>query len=243
MELDGRVALVTGGAVRLGRALALALAGEGVRLAIHYNASAGPAEAAVGEIKALGGEAVALQADLSRSDQAVSVVERAAEHFGEVDILLNSAAIFEAADLAHTTEAVWDRHFAINLKSPFFLAQAFAAQVGKERPAHIVSIADWRGDRLDPAYLAYSLTKAGIMSMTRALALALAPNIQVNAIAPGAILPPPGRDQAYLDGLAQAIPLGHVGSPADVAGALIYLLRSDFVTGETIFVTGGEQLA
>ena len=243
MELGGRVAIVTGGAVRLGKALALALAGEGARLALHYNSSAGPAEASVAEIRALGSEAVALQADLSRSDQAASIVERAAQHFGGLDVLLNSAAIFEPADLAHTTEAAWDRHFAINLKLPFFLAQAFAAQVGKEQVAHIVSIADWRGDRPDPATLAYSLTKAGIISLTRALALALAPNIQVNAIAPGAILPPPGRDQAYLDGLAQDIPLGRVGSPADVAGALIYLLRSEFVTGETVFVTGGEQLA
>lgn len=242
MELDGRVALVTGGAVRLGKALALALAGEGVRLAIHYNSSAGPAEETVAEIEALGSDALAAQADLSEPGQAPTLVERAAAHFGGVDILINSAAIFEPADLAHTTEASWDRHFAINLKSPFFLSQAFAAQVGRERSGHIVSIADWRGMRPDTEYLAYSLTKAGILSMTRGLALALAPNIQVNAIAPGAILPPPGKDQAYLDRLAADIPVQRVGSPAEIAQALIYLLKSDFVTGETIFVTGGQHL-
>jgi len=242
MELDGRVAIVTGGAVRLGKALALALAQEGVRLGLHYNASAGPAEQAVAEIKALGSDGLAVQADLSQSSQAQKVIERTAAHFGRLDILVNSAAIFEPAGLVQTTEAIWDMHFAINLKAPFFLSQAFAAHVGKDRPAHIVNIADWRGLRPDTNYLAYSLTKAGLLSMTEGLALALAPNIQVNAIAPGAILPPPGKDQAYLDRLVQAIPVRRVGSPAEIVRALLYLLGSDFVTGETVFVTGGEHL-
>jgi len=242
MELDGRVAIVTGGAVRLGKALALALAQEGVRLGLHYNASAGPAEQAVAEIKALGSDGLAVQADLSQSSQAQKVIERTAAHFGRLDILVNSAAIFEPAGLVQTTEAIWDMHFAINLKAPFFLSQAFAAHVGKDRPAHIVNIADWRGLRPDTNYLAYSLTKAGLLSMTEGLALALAPNIQVNAIAPGAILPPPGKDQAYLDRLVQAIPVRRVGSPAEIVRALLYLLESDFVTGETVFVTGGEHL-
>lgn len=243
MELDGRVAMITGGAVRLGKALALALAREGVRLAILYNASAGPAQETVAEIKALGSDALAIQADLSQPNQGPSIFERVAARFGGVDILVNSAAIFEPADSLHTTEAVWDRHFAINLKSPFFLSQAFATHVGKDRPAHIVNIADWRGLRLDPAYLAYSLTKAGVLAMTQGLAMALAPNIQVNAIAPGAILPPPGKGQDYLHELAQGIPMRRVGSPHEVARALVYLLKSDFVTGQTIFVTGGQHLA
>lgn len=242
MELHGRVAVVTGGAVRLGRELALSLAQEGVRLAIHYNRSAGRAEETVDEIRALGSEAVAIQANLSQTGQAHSVIRRAADHFGQLDILVNSAAIFVPGDLAHTTEESWDKHFAINLRAPFFLSQAFAAHVGADRPARIVSVADWRGLRPDAGYLAYSLTKAGVLSMTKGLALALAPNIQVNAIAPGAILPPPGKERAYLDDLAKNIPVRHVGSPDEVVRALIFLLRSDFVTGETIFVTGGEHL-
>jgi pteridine reductase len=242
MELEGQIAIVTGGAVRLGKFLALALAREGARLVIHYNSSAGPAEETVAEIEALGGEALDVQADLSQPSQAAGIVERAAEHFGQVDILVNSAAIFERADLAHTTEDLWDRQFAINLRSPFFLSQAFAAQVGKDRAAHIVNVADWRGIRPDTAYLAYSLTKAGVLSMTQALALELAPNIRVNAIAPGAILPPPGKGEAYFDKLVGQIPLRRVGSPAEIASALLYLLNADFVTGETIFVTGGEHL-
>jgi NAD(P)-dependent dehydrogenase (short-subunit alcohol dehydrogenase family) len=242
MELDGQVAVVTGGAVRVGRALALALAREGVRMVIHYHSSAGPAEETVAQIKALGSDAVAIQANLSHPGQASSVIERAVAHFGRVDILINSAAIFEPGDLAHTTDASWDRQFAINLKAPFFLSQAFALHVGKDRPAHIVNIADWRGVRPDADHLAYSLTKAALLAMTRGLALALAPNVQVNAVALGAILPPPGKDQAYLERLAQAIPARRVGSPAEVAKALIFLLKSDFVTGEVIFVTGGEHL-
>jgi pteridine reductase len=242
MELRGRAAIVTGGAVRLGKALALALAREGAQLAVHYNASAAPAIDTVEEIRSLGSEAFAIQGDLSQADQAPLVIEGAVAHMGQVDILVNSAAIFEAASLAATTEAGWDKHFAVNLKAPFFLSQAFAKHVGRDRPGHIVNIADWRGLRPDTQYLAYSLTKAGVLFLTQALALALAPNIQVNAIAPGAILPPPGKDKAYLDRLARAVPLQRVGSPQEIAQALVYLLRSDFVTGETLFVTGGEHL-
>lgn len=242
MELRGKAAVVTGGAVRLGKALALALAREGATLAIHYNSSTGPADETVAEIKAMGADAIAIQGDLSQTDSAPLVIERAAARLGRVDILVNSAAIFEAANVASTTEAGWDRHFAINLRAPFFLSQAFASHVGPERQGNIVNIADWRGLRPDTRYLAYSLSKAGVLSMTKALALALAPNIRVNAIAPGAILPPPGRGQAYLDQLAQAIPVQRVGSPDDIADSLVFLLRSDFVTGETLFITGGEHL-
>jgi pteridine reductase len=242
MELDGRVAIVTGGAVRLGKSLVLALAREGARLAVHYNSSSGPAEETVAEVKDLGCDALAIQSDLSQSGLAPILIQRAATHFGQVDILINNAAIFEAADLARTTDAIWDSQFAINLRAPFFLSQAFAAHVGRERPAAIVNIADWRGLHPDTGYLAYSLAKAGVLAMTRGLALALAPNIQVNAIAPGAILPPPGKDQAYLDELARAIPLQRVGSPAEIANMLIHLLKSEFITGEVIFVTGGQHL-
>ncbi|MBN1134959.1 MAG: SDR family oxidoreductase [Anaerolineae bacterium] len=242
MELDGKVAIVTGGAVRLGRTLALALAEQGVRVGVHYGSSASHARTAVEAIKAMGSNAVAIQADLSQPGGAQSVVERAAAHLGQVDILVNSAAIFEPGNWDDTTEASWDRHFAINLKSPFFLSQAFAAQLGRQRAGHIVNIADWRGARPGPDYVAYTLTKAAVIAMTRSLALALAPNIQVNAIAPGLILPPPGQDQAYLESKANQVPARRVGSPQEIANAMIFLLRSDFVTGDLIFVTGGEHL-
>ena len=242
MEIKGKVAIVTGGAVRLGQALALALAERGARLVIHYGSSAGPAQEIIAQVKSMGSDALAIQADLCRTVEAQSLIARAAEHFGQLDILVNSAAIFKPGDWAGTTEANWDEHMAINLKAPFFLSQAFAAHVGRERPAHIVNIADWRATRPTAHYLAYTLTKAALITMTQSLALALAPNIQVNAIAPGAILPPPGQDQAYLDKLAQNIPARRTGSPDDVAKALLFLLDSDFVTGDVIPVTGGEHL-
>jgi pteridine reductase len=242
MELNGKVAIVTGGARRLGKALALSLAAKGTRLVIHYGSSAGPADETVAEIRALGSDAGAVQADLRQPGQASVMIARAVDRFGQLDILVNSAAVFERGDVFGTTEGSWDRHFAINLKSPFFLSQAFAAHVGRERPGAIVNIADWRATRPGPDYVAYTLTKAGLVTMTQSLALGLAPNIRVNAIAPGAILPPPDRDQAYLEKLAQSIPARRVGSPAEVAKAMLFLLESDFVTGELIFVTGGEHL-
>ena len=242
MILKDKVALVTGGAVRLGRALALSLAEQGVKLIIHYGSSAGPAQATVAQVKAMGGKALTLQADFCQSGAAAGLIDRAVEHFGQLDILINNAAIFGAGDLSDTTEENWDKHFAINLKSPFFLSQAFAAHVGQERRGHIINIADWRALRPGPDHLTYTLTKAGLVTMTQSLALALAPNIQVNAIAPGAILPPPDKDQAYLEQLGQALPLQRSGSPEEVSKAMLYLLQSDFVTGELIFVTGGEHL-
>jgi pteridine reductase len=242
MILKGKVAIVTGGAVRLGKAMALALAERGTRLVVHYNASAGSAREVVRQIEALGSEAIAVQADLSRPSRAPSVVERAVAHYGQADILINSAAIFEPGEWDDTTEENWDRHFDINLKSPFFLIQAFARQVGGERPAHVVNIADWRGVRPGTDHVAYTLTKAALIALTQSMALALAPNVQVNAIAPGMILPPPGRDQAYLERWASKIPARRIGSPAEIVKAMFFLLDSDFVSGELIYVTGGEHL-
>jgi len=242
VEIEGTVAIVTGGAVRLGKALALALAEQGARVVIHYGSSAGPAQETVEQIQAMGSDALAVQADLRQSGRARSILDRAVAHFGQVDILVNSAAIFEPGSWQDTTEANWDRHFAINLKSPFFLSQTFATHVGRERPGHIVNIADWRGVRPGTDHVAYTLTKAALIAMTKSLALALAPNIQVNAIAPGMILPPPGKTEAYLERKAGQIPAQRVGSPEEIARALVFLLRSDFVTGDVIFVTGGEHL-
>ncbi len=242
MELCGKVALVTGGAVRLGKALTLALADAGTRVAIHYGRSAESAAATAAEARAARTEAEVFQADLREAGSARHLVENVVARFGRLDILVNSAAIFERGDLENTTEALWDAHFDTNLKAPFFLCQAFAAQMANGRQGHIVNIADWRAIRPGPHYLAYTLTKAALVTMTRSLALALAPAIQVNAIAPGAILPPPGKDREYLERLAEGIPLKRAGSPEDVAKALLFLLSSDFVTGELLFVTGGEHL-
>jgi pteridine reductase len=242
MELNSRTAIVTGGAVRLGKAMAMALGVRGVRVAVHYNQSVGPALEVVQQIAAAGGAAIAVQADFTQPRQAPVVLERAAAQWGPIDILVNSAAIFEPGNWDDTTEENWDRHFDVNLKSPFFLTQAFARHVGRERRAHIVNIADWRGVRPGADHVAYTLTKAALIAMTRSMALALGPNIQVNAIAPGLILPPPGRGPEYLERRAACIPAQRPGSVAEIVKALLFLLESDFVTGELLYVTGGEHL-
>ncbi len=241
-NLEGMVALVTGGAVRIGRALAVALAGRGARVGVHYGSSADAAAMTVAAIHDLGGHAEAFQTDLRNQERAGDLIEQVAQRMGKLDLLVNSAAIYNPAGLAETTEALWDDHFSVNLKAPFFLARAFASQLGRERTGQIVNIADWRAVRPDPSCLAYSLTKAGIVALTKGLALGLAPNIRVNAIAPGAILPPPGRDESYLRQLGDSIPLRRHGSPGDVAAALLYLATAQFVTGQVLFVDGGEHL-
>jgi len=239
-EVNPPTAIVTGGAVRLGRALAWALGEQGARVVVHYNASAVAAQALVAQMAHAGFVASAVQADLQKPIEAAqTILAHAQEQFGGADILINSAAIFEPGDLATTTEDQWERHFAINLKAPFFLSQAFAAQ---RRRGHIINIADWRGARPGADHLAYTLTKAALLALTHSLAQLCAPDIQVNAIAPGAILPPPEQDPAYLERLGQRLPLQRAGSPEEIVKAMRYLLASDFVTGETIFVTGGQHL-
>jgi len=242
MELEGKVAIVTGGAVRLGKAQALALAEAGARVLIHYGSSEGPAQETVAEIEDLGSEAVAIQGDFRNVSGVRSMMEDAVEAFGQIDILVNSAAIFEAKGWQDTTEGIWDRHFAINLKAPFFLSQAFAKHVGEDRRGHIVNIADWRGVRPGTDHFAYTLTKAGLIAMTKSLALGMAPTIQVNAIAPGFILPPPAAGEGFKEDKVKQVPIGRRGYPSDITETLLFLLRSDFVTGELVFVTGGEHL-
>ncbi len=242
MELEGKVAIVTGGAVRLGRAIALDLAQAGVRIALHYGRSADAAEKTLAAIQRTGGKGVLIPADLLDPTKAArSIVEQTSAAFGGADILINNAAIFESGTLETTTENQWDRHFAINLKAPFFLMQAFAAQLSAGGRAHVINIADWRATWPGTNYTAYTLTKSALVSLTQTAAKQLAPEVQVNAIAPGAILSPPGKDASYLDGLAEHIPLRHPGSPEEITRTIRYLLASDFVTGETIHVAGGQQ--
>ncbi len=242
MELTNKVALVTGGAIRLGRAIALGLAEGGADVVITYNRSAGPAEETVSNIEAIGREALSLQANFNEPLDMERLVADIVDHFGHLDVLVNSAAIFEPGRWHDTTEVNWDRHFAINLKAPFFLSQAFARAMGEGARGHIVNIADWRGVQPGTDHFAYTLTKAGLIAMTKSLALALAPRIQVNAIAPGLILPPPGQNASYLEDKAPSIPLKRPGSAEEIVKAVRYLVGSDFVTGDLVYVTGGEHL-
>jgi len=239
----GNVAIVTGGAVRLGRAITLALAEAGMNICLHYGRSKEEAEETRKQAETFGVEVVTVGADFSKPVEAARmVVDCAAEAFGRVDVLINNAAVFEPGNIESTTEDQWDRHFDINLKAPFFLCRAFKQQLATGARGQIVNIADWRATKPAADHLAYTLTKGALVTMTKSLARALAPEIQVNAVAPGAVLPPSGEDAAYLDRLAQHIPLKRTGSTGDVTQAVLFLLRSDFITGEILHVTGGEEL-
>ena len=243
MELAGKNAIVTGGAVRIGRALALGLSRRGVNVCIHYSGSEAAALTAAEEIGACGLHTTMVKANFEQPTAAAGAIfEHAQRELGPIDFLVNSAGIFEAASLMQMDEANWDRHQNINLKAPAFLCREFAKHVPRDRRGHIVNIADWRGERPRTGYLAYTVAKAGLIAFTRSLAQELAPHIQVNAIAPGAILPPPGESVEDFHLRASGIPLHRTGAPEDILLALLYLLESDFVTGHVLHVTGGEEL-
>jgi len=244
METDwgNRTVVVTGAAVRIGRAIALAFGERGARVVVHYNSSAEQALGVVRRIREMGGAAIAVEADLSDTRAAVGIIECAVDAFGQVDILVNSASVFRRGTIYDTSEQDWDEHFAINLKAPFFMSQALAHQVGGRPGCQIINVTDWRAARPGKAYAAYVLTKAALEAMTRSLALALGPNVRVNAVAPGAILPVSGDQTDYFERLARRLPVRRTGSPQEIVKAIMYLVEAEFVTGETITVDGGEHL-
>ncbi len=239
LPLSGRTAIVTGGAARLGRAIALGLAARGADIALHYHSSEADALRTAEEIRALGRRCLPVSADLQNPASPAKILEAAGAFFGRADILINSAAIFEPGALEETTPDLWEKTIAINLRAPFFLCKAFAAQTDS---GDIINLADATADRSGAEYLAYSLSKIGLIALTHSLAKSLAPGIRVNAVAPGAILPPPGRGEEYLDRLVPRIPLGRHGSPEDVVGGVVYLLSAPFVTGEVLPISGGSDL-
>jgi len=246
MQLAGKRALVTGAAVRVGRAIALELARHGVHIGLHYGRSAEAARQTQSELQALGVRAPLLQADLANAHETGALLPAAANALnGPVDILVNSAALFTKGGLAETSLEIWDREMAINLRAPFQLSQAFAAQApqGDATDRAIINILDARGNRPAADHFAYRLSKAGLETMTKNLAVELAPAIRVNGLALGAILPPPGASEAHLQRIAaERIPLGRAGNAELVAKNVVHLLTQDFLTGVVIPLDGGEFL-
>jgi NAD(P)-dependent dehydrogenase (short-subunit alcohol dehydrogenase family) len=238
LPLSGRTAIVTGAAVRLGRAIALGLAAHGADIALHYHSSEAEALRTAEEIRHLGRRCLPISADLQNPASPAKILEAAGAFFGKADILINSAAIFEPGTLAQTSPELWEKTIAVNLRAPFFLCKAFAAQTDA---GDIINLADATADRSGPNYLAYSVAKNALIALTRTLARSLAPGIRVNAIAPGAILPPPGRGEDYLDRIAAHIPLGKHGTPEDIVGGVVYLLTAPYVTGEVLHISGGAD--
>jgi NAD(P)-dependent dehydrogenase (short-subunit alcohol dehydrogenase family) len=241
MELKSRVALVTGGGRRVGQALALALARRGVNLAIHYNSSADGARQTQDAARKLGVKAEIFQGDLEDPAAARKLSETAAQHFSQLDILVNSAGIMTPATVEETTPELWDNVMAVNLRSYFFTIQGALPWLRKSK-GKVVNLADVGGLEPWPRYAAHCVSKAGVVMLTKTLALALAPDITVNAIAPGAVLPPDERDTKAKEHLANTTPLKRLGSAEDVAQAMFYLLEADYVTGDTIVVDGGRLI-
>ncbi len=236
-----RLALVTGAGHRVGRAIAEGLALRGIDVAVHYNGSETEARATAQHIVGLGGRAEIFQADLTRIGAPSALVDDVVARLGGIDVVVNSAAVMMRTPFDSVSEVDWEMMFALNLRAPFFVAQA-AARVMKERGGVIINIADLAAYETWPAYIPHGITKAGIVQMTRALARALAPHIRVNAVAPGAVLLPESWTDADAERLAESTPLRRIGAASDVVGAVLYLLDAEYVTGETIIVDGGRHV-
>jgi pteridine reductase len=239
--LRGRVALVTGAGRRVGRAIALALGRRGMRVVVHYNASRAGADETARMISGDGGQAAVESADLVRAGAPESLVDRVVERHGALDVLVNSAAVMLRTPIGEVRLEDWDMMFALNVRAPFFLAQRAAPALRRARCA-VVNIADLAAFESWPAYVPHGMTKAAIVQMTRALAKALSPEVRVNAVAPGVVLLPEGWTEADAERLRSTTPLARLGSPEDVAQAVIFLLEAEYVTGEVIRVDGGRHV-
>ena len=238
--LRGRTALITGAAKRIGRATALALADEGVNVVVHYNQSSAEAEEVAGLARQKGVGAWTLRADLAEADQAADLVGRATDRAGAIDVLVNNASTFHPSRLAEVAVDDMLSDLQVNALAPFVLARTLAAQ---QREGAIVNFLDCRIAEYDASHAAYNLSKRTLFTLTRMMALAFAPSVRVNAVAPGLILPPPGTDESYLRKMAPTDnPLQRIGALTGITDAVVFLLRSPFVTGQVIFVDGGRHV-
>jgi pteridine reductase len=240
MQLLNQVALVTGSGKRLGREVALGLAARGADVVIHYRSSADEARKVVAEVEKLGRRSIALQADLDDLTQIRALFEKIAAQLGRLDILVNSAASFVQTEFPKTTEKEWSDSLDTNLKAPFFCSQA-AAPLLKKTKGCIVNFADVGGILGWTGYIPHSIAKAGIIMLTRCLAKELAPEIRVNAVAPGTITLPDDAPELEANFIKQA-PLKHSGRPNDIVDAVTYLATAKFVTGHTLVIDGGRVL-
>ncbi len=243
MDTKGKVALVTGSAVRVGREIALALAERGMNIAVHYRSSGGPALDTVKRIKALNVDAESFQADLDEVRQIKQLIDSIRERWGRLDVLVNSAAIFPRTPWDEIDEEVWDQTLRTNLKAPFFTTWNAAPLMRKNGGGKVIFIADWAGFRPYRNYLPYVTSKGGVITMTKAMAKELAPDIAVNAIAPGPVMLPSDFSEEDANEIADETLLERLGSPQDIAQSVVYLAAmTDFVTGHVMVVDGGRLI-
>jgi hypothetical protein len=238
--LSGRTALVTGSARRLGRAIALALAGEGADVAVHYGSSSAEAQEVAGRIDHLGRRSALVEADLADPQQAAGLLDEASKRIGRpIDLLVNNASLFPSDGLMDFPRQALAENVQVNAFAPLQLCRAMAEK-GVE--GDIINLLDSRYVDADTGHVSYHLSKRMLHAITRLLAMELAPAIKVNAIAPGLILPPPGEDEQYLERLAHTNPLHRHGSADEISAAALFLVRSEFITGQVLFVDGGRHM-
>jgi pteridine reductase len=241
--LEGKTALVTGAARRVGRAIALALARAGAEVLVHYHTSRDEADKTVAAIETLGRRATALPADLTRPAEIDGLVEAVRRTAVRLDVLVNSAAAYERSPLAGITPERWDAMLDLNLRAPFLLSRAAAPLLRENGGGVIVNIADVAGRRAWPHHLHYAVSKAGLIAMTRCLALELAPEIRVNAVAPGTVLPATGQSPGDLAAILDRTPLGRFATPEEIGEAVAFLAGGPgSITGEILTVDGGRSI-
>ncbi len=237
-----RVALVTGGGARLGRAIALQLAGAGIAVAVHCRVNADAAEATAADCRALGAGACVLRANLADEAETQALVGRAAAALGPLGVLVNNASVFERDEWDDATRESWDAHLEPNLRAPFVLMQRFAGDLPESSEGCVINLLDQRVWSLTPHFVSYTVSKSALWALTRSMALALAPRIRVNAVGPGPAAPSPRQTAAQFARQCASLPLGHGTSPEEVAQAAMALLRLPSVTGQMIAVDGGQHL-
>ena len=237
-----KTALVTGAAKRIGHAIARDLASLGFSLAVHHGSSPAEADSLVAEIEAAGGRAVALGADFTKESETAALISRAVAEIGPLGCLVNNASRFEVDDFAGTTRESWDMNLETNLRAPFVLSQGFAAQLPQGAEGAVINLIDQRVWNLTPYFTSYTVSKAGLWTLTQTMALALAPRIRVNAIGPGPVLPSARQTQAQFEEQCRAMPLRRGASTAEVCAAVRFLLAARSMTGQMIALDGGQHL-
>jgi NAD(P)-dependent dehydrogenase (short-subunit alcohol dehydrogenase family) len=237
-----KTALVTGGAKRLGRAIALALATNGWDVAVHCHRSTTEAEATAAEIRKLGRRAAVIQADLGKEREVEAIIPKVHAALGPLTCLVNNASVFEMDKIETVTRDSWDRHIETGLRAPLVLSQAFARQLPDGSDGNIVNMLDQRVWKLTPYFLSYTVAKMGLWTLTRTLALALAPRIRVNGIGPGPTMPSPRQSSEQFDAQSAAVPLGHGATPDEIAAGIVFILSAPAMTGQMIALDGGEHL-
>ena len=241
-SFENQVALVTGSAVRLGRAISLGLAQRGCDLVLHCNKSKKEARKLALEVESLGRRAVVISADLSKGNEVLRLAKRAEKAFGRIDILINSAAIFWPTPVARLSEKELDAFLDINLKSPYILSCEIGRRMKRRGRGAIINLACLSALRPWKMFVPYSISKAGVAALTAGMAKLLAPEVRVNAIAPGTVLPPANMRRSEIEAIRRRLPLKKIGTPEDIVRAVIYLLESPFVTGQVLCVDGGRTI-